>query len=361
MNAFNNHVNKLKNKGLLRLSPLLMVLLSLVLISGCGDGDGTVYPPPEPEPPSEEFFDPNDFPIDLPRDLALYGYGQVAFSQTILPDEKDGWDVETEELLVVGGFSPDIFKVRRADGSPSSLEVTGNAGELLSIVLDPGDLEISGDEILYVGDDLGRIYSVDRITGAATQIADVGGAVHGLKIAPLPDILQDIIQSLLDEDPAANLNSLYEGYGNFGRQVIAATPRGIIAFDPKTSAVTAITSSIPFSDLEFAMDGTLYAVQGINNAISTVEPDGQVIEIAIARGGLDGVAVDDRGQRLYVADSVNDTLYSVDLLDNKSTDLGYVDFDNSAYPSGLAFDGSNLLMLTGERTMTIEMYTPETP
>ena len=261
-------------------------------------------------------FDPAFFPIAVPGTIA--GWGNAAF-------DSNG------DLKVVGGSSADITTVARSDGSLTALTVAGQVGDLLSIV-DPG----AG--VLYVGTTgTSNIYSVDPTTGVATLLINVGGSdVTGLVVAPA-------------------------GYGAFGGQLIVSTQNGsIIAVDQTTPAFSVIVAPAGalYSDLEFAADGTLYAVDNNSGDIVTVSDTG-VLAVLATIATADGIAIDSAGGRLFVAAEAPGVgeVFSVTIPGGVVASLGTFDFDSGWFPSGLAFDGT-LMMLTGENSMTIEAITP---
>jgi len=261
-------------------------------------------------------FDPAFFPIAVPGTTA--GWGNASFDSS-------------GDLMVVGGHSADITTVARSDGSLTALTAAGQVGDLLSIV-DPG----AG--LLYVGTTgTSNIYSVDPTTGVATLLINVGGSdVTGLVVAP-------------------------PGYGAFGGQLIASTQNGsIIAVDQTTPAFSVIVAPAGalYSDLEFAADGTLYAVDNSGDVV-TVSDTG-VVAVLATIANADGVATDSAGGRLFVAAETPGVgeLFSVTIPGGVVASLGTFDFDSGWFPSGLAFDGSTLMMLTGENSMTIEAITP---
>jgi len=93
--------------------------------------------------------------------------------------------------------------------------------------------------------------------------------------------------------------------------------------------------------------------------IITISAAGMTSVFASGFNALDGIAVDDDGGRLFVADSGDDLLYAVQISDGVRTVLDSFDFDLGWYPSGLAFDGvQNLLMATGENDLYVEGYAP---
>ena len=288
-----------------KITLVAFVVLGISTLSACFHDDNKAI--------IARIFDPAFFPIAVPGTVS--SFGSAAFDSN-------------DDLIVVGGLSVDVTTVARSDGSVSALTLIGTAGTLLSIV-DPG----AG--VLYVGNDLGDIYSVDPATGVATLVINIGGSVNGLVVAPA-------------------------GYGTFGGQLIAATQNsGIVAVDPAVPNATTIVSGVnSFSDLEFASDGTLYVVSNATGDVSTVSAAGVVTAITNL-ANPDGIAVDNAGGRLFVAtNSGVGELFSVTIPGAVVSSLGNFDFDGGFFPSGLAFDGSTLMMLTGVGGMNIEAITP---
>ena len=289
------------------------LVLGMGFLQGCNDDNNTSSgSTTSPPPPLLDAFDPDAFPIDMPS--GSNGAGQLAFSAS-------------GDILAIGYTTQDIVTISRPDGTISTLTVNGNGGALSSIVeSDSGEL--------YLGDSSGFIYLVDTDTGILTSLGNLGAYTGGLVIAPA-------------------------GFGAFEGQIIAATFSGIKAFDPAGPTITDIGSNTAFSDLEFAADGTLYVVGGTQ--VDIVTADGTRTNIATIGGSdLDGIAVDSDGNRLFVADSQNDILYSVAIADGTETSLGSYDFDSGTASTGLAYDGIDLFMLTGETDgtpATIEIVT----
>lgn len=297
--------NEMVKSILRRFTLVALIALSFGSLAACNNNNALLAKLLGP-------FDPAFFPIAVPGTTG--GWGNAAFDSS-------------GDLMVIGGGSADITTVARSDGSLTVLTVAGHAGNLLSIV-DPGT------GVLYVGTDTGDIYSVDPTTGVATLVVNIAGAeINGLVVAPV-------------------------GYGAFGGQLIAATQSGgVVAIDPTGPTVTAIAPG-NYSDLEFASDGTMYTVSD-NGDVATVSAAG-VVSVVATLTQPDGIAVDNSGGRLLVADwspGVGE-LFAVTIPGGVVSSLGNFDFDSGFWPSGLAFDGSTLMMLTGETSVTIEAITP---
>ncbi|MGB5259920.1 MAG: hypothetical protein WBO34_05285 [Gammaproteobacteria bacterium] len=284
-----------------RLISVALVALNFAALTACDNKTVIVFAP----------FDPAFFPIAVPGTIG--GFGSAAFDSN-------------DDLIVVGGSSIDVTTVARSDGSVTTLTLIGTAGILLSIV-DPGT------GVFYIGNDLGDIYSVDSTTGVATLVVNIRGSVNGLVVAPA-------------------------GYGTFGAQLIAATEGGgVVAVDPTGPTVTPIAAG-NYSDLEFALNGTLYTVSHGTGDVTTVSAAGVVATVATL-ASPDGIAVESSGERLYVADSLSDELFSVTIPGGVVASLGNYDYNSGFFPSGLAFDRGTLIMLTDAvGTMNIEAITP---
>jgi len=130
--------------------------------------------------------------------------------------------------------------------------------------------------------------------------------------------------------------------------------------DTTSAAVTDVADTGgTLSDMDFAGDGTLYAVNGAFGEIITISSEGMTSVFASGFLALDGIAVDKTEGRLLVANSDADILNGVDLAGGEPTNLGAFDFDSGYYPSGLVFDGvDTLLRGTGETSLTILAHKP---
>jgi DNA-binding beta-propeller fold protein YncE len=186
-----------------------------------------------------------------------------------------------------------------------------------------------------VGDTSGNIYALNPSSGASTLLVDIGDYVNALAVAP-------------------------EGYGSLEGQLLVAVRSGeLVAVNTASAATTVVTDTGgTLSDIEFASDGTLYAVDYDYTEVITISSDGMTSTVASGFNAPDGIAVDEDGGRLLVSDCGGDTLYGVQISDGARTDLGSYDFDGGWYPSGLAFDGvETLLIATGEDHLTIQALT----
>lgn len=229
-----------------------------------------------------------------------------------------------------------VFRIDRETGYGAFLvRGLGSPGEeLLSIAYDPGRTW------LYVGSSNQKIYVIDR-QGYCHELVDFTsagyGKVNGLALAP------------------AN-------YGGWGGSLIAVTDLGyVVSVDPADQAVTLVggPANVALSAIAFAADGTLYAANHSDGSVVTIDPaDGSLTVFSAGLGAPDGLAIDQLGTTLYVADSQGNTLWGVAIPGGLATDLGPFDFDDGPEPSGLAFDGLGVLLLgTGETGLTVRANT----
>ena len=228
-------------------------------------------------------------------------------------------------LILSNQVTQEVISVDRLACIMSTLATVSAADRLMSIVYH------EGRNTIYTGTTDGEIYAVNPSSGAYTFLVDIGFDVNGLVVAP-------------------------DGYGAFGDQLIAAISSGeLVAVNAESGATTVIvnTGGTP-ADLVFASDGTLYVVNESLGEVLTISAVGMTSTLATGFGGPDGIVIDETGGRLLVAAGWEDILYGVRVSDGVKTDLGSFDFDDGGFPSGLAFDGfQTLLMGTGENSLTI--------
>ena len=73
----------------------------------------------------------------------------------------------------------------------------------------------------------------------------------------------------------------------------------------------------------------------------------------------DGIAIDEAGQRIFIADSGPDTLYEYDMVSGSLQSIGSYDFDSGFFTTGILYGANGvLLMLTGETSQTQVTITP---
>lgn len=197
------------------------------------------------------------------------------------------------------------------------------------------------NNIIYVGDDQGDIFEVDPQTGVSTLIMFISGAeINGLAVAP-------------------------SGFGSYGGQIITATDNGDIYAINQTLAVPTATlianiGAVSASALAFGSDGTLYVADNTNGKIVTVTDGGVVADFATGMSEPDGIAIDDAGGVMYVADSDDDALYEITIPGGVVSNIGSYDFDSGFWPSPILWDSTSGILLfgTGESDLTINYIEP---
>ena len=283
---------------------LLSGLAGGFLLTACGGGGSDLEP-----------FNTSCFPLAITS--ADRGWCNIAF-------DADG------NLIFPNNMTDEVLFVDRLSCTLSTLTTVPAGGQLYSIVNHPGL------DTIYVGDTSGNIYAGNPSSGASTLLVDIGDYVNALVVAP-------------------------EGYGSFEGQLLVATPSGVlVAVNTASGATTDVADTGgTLSDLEFARDGTLYVVEHEFKEIITIAADGMTSTVASGFTSPDGIAVDEGSSRLLVSDYGDGNLYSVQMSDGAKTSLGYYNFDGGYYPSGLAFDGvETLLMATRDGdSLTIQALT----
>lgn len=273
-----------------------------------------------------------------------------------------------------------VFRVQRSDGAPSSLaRDLGDAagGEALT-----GVAYDAATSTLYVGTDAGNVFTVSS-----------GGAVSLLATLPTGHENEEIVDLALAPetfDPGGLGGQLFVVTGQPDALMGATVERkggGIYTIDLAIAdpvAVNLTTTGYDLADhdlggLAFSADGTLYVLDEDANMVMdpdqgevvTVAPNGTVTALP-TDGSLvapDGIAVDEGGHRLFVADPGTDDdpvsmLRAVSLADGAVTDLAPFAFHQGYFPSGLAFDGlGSVLGLNGDLSARIGRATvfPEEP
>jgi len=234
-------------------------------------------------------------------------YGQIAFRAN-------------GDLLIADLNNNTILSLDRTACTTTTLAtITGEP--LRAVVEDPAR------DRIYAGSNTGNIYEVNPNTGASTLLVSAGLYVNALVKAPA-------------------------SFGSYGGQLIIATSDGTIyavdqtATSPSLQTV-AVNPNGAVSDLAFGSDGTLYAADYYGAKIVTVAANGTLADFATGLSGPDGLAIDNAGTQLLIADSATDTLNSAQIPSGTVSTLGMVNFDASWAPSGLAFDGyATVLMHT---------------
>ena len=150
-------------------------------------------------------------------------------------------------------------------------------------------------------------------------------------------------------------------YGPYGGQLIVAlSDGGIYAIDQtqvSPAPVLIVDIGGAASDLVFGSDGTLYVADFSANNILTVIPGEVPTFFAGNLNGPDGLAIDNNGRRLLVANSGDSTLKQVTIPTGVSSDLGTVTLDVGFLPSGIFYDRfSTVLVGVGANSQSISAF-----
>jgi sugar lactone lactonase YvrE len=189
---------------------------------------------------------------------------------------------------------------------------------------------------IYVGDDDGNIFKVDPSTGSSTFLVNMGSGndVNGLAIAP-------------------------STFGTYGGQLIVATDENgsIYAVDQSQASPTPVLiasiSAGSASALIFGSDGTLYAAAYSYGKIVTVTAAGIVADFATGLNAPDGLAIDDNGGFLYVADSSDDAIYNVTIPGEVVSSIASVTFGGGFWPSAMIYDETSNILLFGSGSIDL--------
>ena len=298
-------------------SIVIALLIVIFMLTSCTPGNGPTPPPKK----ALSAFNTSCLPLAVTETDG--GYGSFTL------------DANGNLLFVVN----DSDEIRLLDRNTCTVTTvaTGVSGGsvLLGMTYNNGSI--------YVGADNGNIYKVDPTSGSSTLFATISSPVNGIVIAPA-------------------------AYGSYGGQLIVATEDGdIYAVDQSVASPTPVLianiGGSYASALIFGIDGTLYVAAydetvSANNKIVTVTAAGVVTDFATGFSNPDGLAIDNNGGFLYVADSGDDTLKSVTIPGGIVSTITSVDFDDGWYPSPIIYDATSniLLMGSGEDSLTIVYY-----
>jgi sugar lactone lactonase YvrE len=291
---------------------------------------------------------PYDFDTSAPSGIAYDGVGTIAFVTrgsvvvrgaavpkidptfaVALAGPTVGWgDLEFDRsgafVLVANDVDPPtlnyLFHVTR-DGVASTLSSgIGDPDEqLVSVAVDPVT------EAIDIGTNQGNIYRRKADGTVSRLVSASANPVLGLELAPA-------------------------GFGSFGGQLVATTSAGeVLVIDPKSpTPVGSITPSqtlAALTDLVFASDGTLYAIENNGSVprLLSIAANGAVTVFSTSPGQLgrpDGIEIDEGGDRLLVTSAFSNTnkLLAVALADAKITQLATINIDDGFFPGGIVYD-----------------------
>lgn len=234
------------------------------------------------------------------------------------------------DLLFTSYDTDDIRVLNRKTCTLTTLASNVSGSELLGITYDPSH------NMIYVGSTDNNIYAVDPTDGSSSVLTAVVANANGLVIAPT-------------------------GYGSYGGQLIAALDNGqIFAIDqalPTPTLIGNIPNAIA-TDLIFDSDGTLYVADfTFGNILIMPSSGGTPVAFATNLSRPDGLAIDNDGRRLLVADSGLNQLIQVPIPGATPVNLTVSDFDIGFTPSGIFFDEfSTVIFGTGGSSQTITSF-----
>ena len=290
--------------------------------------------------PSGLAYDNNDTLMMITDSIQIEARSTIPFNTSCLPLAITGTSMGaasytsfgTGNLLFTSFSTDDIHVLNRRTCALTTLASNVSGGSLRGVTYDPGL------NLIFVGASNSNIYAVDPADGSSVVLTNVvtGTQPNGLVVAPA-------------------------SYGIYaGQLIVALSNGGIYAIDQtQVTPTPVIINNIggAASDLIYGSDGTLYVANHDTSSIQTLTSAGS---LAVFVGGLsnpDGLAIDDIGGRLLVANSGDDTLKQVTIPGKVISTLGAVDFDDEFFPSGIFFDQySTLLLGVGEFSQTITAF-----
>ena len=254
-------------------------------------------------------IDPSDFPVTISNN----GYGDITFDGNcnIWADGATGkvafYDVDARVLQFVG-----------LPGSYYTLGITYHEGH----------------DLIYASTSSNKLISIDPNTLVATEVFSLGANVASLEVIP-------------DSFSTANAGLLMGGTS--GNELFLIDPISFQATN--VASLPGIGSDIIFSD-----DGMLYGVSYQN--LFEVNPSFQVSTLYSSFSGADGITYDNGQQRLFIADSSTDTLYSYSLNSGSVTTIGSFDFDPGWYSTGILHGTNGVLLLLLDTSYSLETMIP---
>lgn len=295
-----------KNYLFIRIIKILASLMTMLFLISCSTSDGDDAPGSALVP-----INTSCMPILVPGSDS--GSGSFAFD-----DQGD---------ILITSFQG-IEILARTTCTFSTVTANVATSDLLSIVFDPGNGQI------YTGADNGSIYGVDPGTGTPNMLVTLANDPNSLVIAPA-------------------------GFGAYGGQLIAALPTGeVYAVNQSQVTPTPVligNAGIGASALIFGADGTLYIATG-DATVVTMTAAGVVANFATGMNEVDGLAIDNAGGRLFIADAGSDELLQATIPGGVVSMLSAANFDGGYRPSPIVFDGIGTIVMGldagGGTTMT---------
>ncbi len=250
-----------------------------------------------------------------------FNYGQLAFDGDC-------------QLLVAGADYASVYRVDPTTGAVTNAGGTFSKGNSVNAVT-----YRPSDGLIYVGVNTGgHVYTLDD-NGTATFVIDVPDyVVHALAVAP-------------------------EGFGDIGGQILVAG-YGLYVVDPAGPTVTTLVGGAGtlHPSLAFAPDGKLYAANYWSNVLESVSPSGVVTTVAKGFDGLDGLAMDPSGARLFAANcwASPTRVDQVALPGGAASSVADIYLNAGSYTSGMLMDdaGTLLVLTVNGSNSALDYLTP---
>jgi hypothetical protein len=258
-------------------------------------------------------IDSSHFPSTISS--SNYGLGDVSFD-----GDCNIWSLHYQPAIIV-----------KRDAFTGSMQtVTLPPSGLLAITYSPTD------DLIYVVSSSKELYSIDPYNLSYNYLFTLSYEIESLEIVP------------------DTFSTTYAGL------LAGGTSNGsVVTIDPSSQQVNTLVSvtSGQVSDIQFDSTGYLYVTK--SSTLLQVDSAGSITTLYSSFSEADGVAIDEAGQRIFVADSGPDKLYEYDMVSGTVQDIGSYDFDSGYFTSGLLYGANGvLLMLTGENSQTQVTITP---
>ena len=231
------------------------------------------------------------------------------------------------DLLFTSYNTDELRVLNRSTCKVITLASNVSGSELVSVTYDPSL------NMIYAGSSDNNIYAVNPVNGSSTILTAVVAHPNGLVVAP-------------------------SGYGSFGGQLIVGLGTGEIYAIDQTQASPMADFIVDIggaaSDLVFGSDGTLYIADYDFDNILTLPAGGVPVNFTSSVNRPEGLAVDNIGGRLFVANSGDNTMKQISIPSGGLLDSDTAIFDNGFGVSGIFFDNyGTILMGLGDGSQTI--------
>lgn len=270
-------------------------------------------------------------------DRARFDVFPIGFFPFVLPVAGDSASLEFDaagDLLAVAA-SDSLFRVSRDDGSLEETVLGGDCAgaDLVSV--------LAHQKTIWLGADDGRVFAFDEASGCV-EIADLGSEpVTGLARVPRRFEL-----------PRGSLVAAAGSDGVFSLDITADEPFPALRLTPDTGET--------YVDVDF-FETILFALDATDGELVTISPDeaGGDAEVEAFVDDLDGavgIAVEERGAALVIADAGMGALRSIDLLVENAplVDIAPYPFA-AAPPGGIAADGTGTLAIASAGSVLLQV------